>query len=61
MSNHTSLSGTVPPVAPGQVVRTAELLAQFRAMAQDDPRRQQTLISVLLSINCVASGFGWTG
>ncbi len=41
--------------------KQVELLAQFRAMADDDPRRQQTLISLLLSINCVASGFGWTG
>ncbi len=41
--------------------KQVELLARFRAMAEDDPRREQTLISLLLSINCVASGFGWTG
>ena len=41
--------------------KQVELLAQFRALAKDDPARQQTLVALLLSINCVAAGFGWTG
>lgn len=38
-----------------------KLLARFRDTEKDDPARQDYLISLLLSINCVASGLGWTG
>ncbi len=37
------------------------LIKDFRAMPADDPRRERLLISLLLSINCIAAGFGWTG
>lgn len=38
-----------------------KLLKRFRGTDRDDPARQQHLDSLLLSINCVASGLGWTG
>ncbi len=37
------------------------LIKRFRSTDRSDPRRQEYLISLLLSINCVASGLGWTG
>jgi phosphoenolpyruvate carboxylase len=37
-----------------------ELLRRFRA-AQTDAERQQILSALLLSINCISSGFGATG
>ena len=41
--------------------KQVELLAACREMTEDDPRRPQTVASLLLSINCLAAGFGWTG
>ncbi len=41
--------------------KQVELLAAFRGMGDDDARRPQTVASLLLSINCLAAGFGWTG
>jgi len=38
-----------------------KLIKAFRAMPADDPQRERLLISLLLSINCIAAGFGWTG
>ena len=37
------------------------LLAEFRAMNHEDQDYQQKLVALLLSINCVAAGLGWTG
>lgn len=37
------------------------LIKSFRSMEEDDSKRQQHLISLLLSINCIATGLGWTG
>ncbi len=37
------------------------LIKAFRAMPAEDPGRERLLISLLLSINCIAAGFGWTG
>ncbi|HEX6965462.1 MAG TPA: phosphoenolpyruvate carboxylase [Gemmatimonadaceae bacterium] len=38
-----------------------DLLARVRAAAPDDPARSTYLSALLLSINCVAAGFGTTG
>ncbi|MGH8582580.1 MAG: phosphoenolpyruvate carboxylase [Gammaproteobacteria bacterium] len=37
------------------------LLREFRSAAADPRARREGLVALLLSINCVASGFGWTG
>ncbi len=37
------------------------LIKHFREMADDDPSRQEALVSLLLSINCISTGLGWTG
>ena len=41
--------------------KQAELLGELRTLGSDDSRYPQTLNSLLLSINCLAAGFGWTG
>lgn len=38
-----------------------KLLTRVRETQKDDPARQKHLTSLLLAINCVASGLGWTG
>ena len=39
-----------------------KLVKQFRAGQADGKKGDQnTLVSLLLSINCVAAGLGWTG
>jgi phosphoenolpyruvate carboxylase len=39
-----------------------ELIRKFRTTKQKDPKAaEQYLISLLLSINCIAAGLGWTG
>ena len=37
------------------------LIREFRALSPESPNYQKKLIALLLSINCVASGLGWTG
>ena len=37
------------------------LIQRFRSLDENDPHRKQALISLLLSINCIAAGLGWTG
>ena len=38
------------------------LITELRGMdAKDDPRYREKLVALLLSINCVAAGLGWTG
>jgi phosphoenolpyruvate carboxylase len=37
-----------------------DLLAEFRAET-DPERREATLAPLLMSMNCIASGLGWTG
>ncbi len=37
------------------------LIKQFRDLPEDDPSRSEALISLLLSINCISTGLGWTG
>ncbi len=37
------------------------LIREFRRLEADSPERERLLIPLLLSINCIASGFGWTG
>jgi len=39
----------------------AKLVKQFRADQQSDSTKNSNLIPLLLSINCVAAGLGWTG
>ncbi len=41
--------------------RQVDLLARVRARRSEGPLRQEDLVPLLLSINCVASGLGWTG
>ncbi|HEX2237266.1 MAG TPA: phosphoenolpyruvate carboxylase [Gammaproteobacteria bacterium] len=38
-----------------------KLVERFRNMDKDNPARQEYLVSLLLSINCVAAALGWTG
>jgi phosphoenolpyruvate carboxylase len=38
-----------------------KLVRRFRARRKDDPHRLDDLIPLLLSINCVSTGLGWTG
>ena len=38
-----------------------DLLAQFRAEQADGATRMQTLVPLLLSMNCISAGLGWTG
>src|SRR5680860_296393 len=38
-----------------------KLIKRFRGIDKEDPARQEYLISLLLSFNCVAAGLGWTG
>jgi phosphoenolpyruvate carboxylase len=38
-----------------------KLIRRFRAARQRDPNTRDGLIPLLLSINCIASGLGWTG
>lgn len=37
------------------------LVKHFRSRSKDDEQRLEDLIPLLLSINCVSSGLGWTG
>jgi phosphoenolpyruvate carboxylase len=38
-----------------------ELLREFRAAPKGDRRRKDALVPLLLSMNCIATGLGWTG
>jgi phosphoenolpyruvate carboxylase len=38
-----------------------KLIERFRNADKNDTARQEHLVSLLLSINCVAAGLGWTG
>ncbi|MGH8501555.1 MAG: phosphoenolpyruvate carboxylase [Gammaproteobacteria bacterium] len=38
-----------------------KLIKRFRSTDKEDPGRREYLVSLLLSINCVAAGLGWTG
>ncbi len=38
-----------------------ELIRRFRAVKERDEPRDEHLVPLLLSINCVAAGLGWTG
>jgi phosphoenolpyruvate carboxylase len=42
-------------------VEQVELVRRFRAASADDERRDERLAPLLLSMNCVAAGLGWTG
>lgn len=48
---------TISQVSHEQV----KLVERFRNMDKDNPARQEYLVSLLLSINCVAAALGWTG
>lgn len=37
------------------------LIRHFRSLPQNDPERKRVLIPLLMSINCIATGLGWTG
>ena len=37
------------------------LIKHFRELPEDDASRGETLVSLLLSINCISTGLGWTG
>jgi phosphoenolpyruvate carboxylase len=41
--------------------RQVELLRRFRGASGTDEARHELLTPLLLSINCVAAGLGWTG
>ncbi len=37
------------------------LIKHFRSLPEDDPNRRKALVPLLMSINCIATGLGWTG
>lgn len=37
------------------------LLAEHRALAEDDAVNDETLVPLLVSMNCISAGLGWTG
>jgi phosphoenolpyruvate carboxylase len=37
------------------------LIRHFRNLPENDPERKRVLIPLLMSINCIATGLGWTG
>ena len=41
--------------------RQVDLLAAFRGCAEDDPERERIVVPLLMSMNCIANGLGWTG
>ncbi|MGI9408093.1 MAG: phosphoenolpyruvate carboxylase, partial [Hyphomicrobiaceae bacterium] len=38
-----------------------ELLREFRAVGTDNTDREEVTVPLLMSMNCIASGLGWTG
>ncbi|MGF1610540.1 MAG: phosphoenolpyruvate carboxylase [Kiloniellales bacterium] len=42
-------------------LQQVRLIERFRARRPDEPGRRDDLVALLLSINCIASGLGWTG
>ncbi len=42
-------------------IEQVKLIKAFRGKGADDASRQPDLVALLLSINCIASGLGWTG
>ena len=38
-----------------------ELLKRYRACSEESDERRQVRVPLLLSMNCVATGLGWTG
>ena len=42
-------------------IEQVELVKKFRSEEFDDQDKQEVLVSLLLSINCVAAGIGSTG
>lgn len=38
-----------------------DLLRAFRAMPDTDPDRERVTVPLLMSMNCIANGLGWTG
>lgn len=55
------LTRRLPAISQVGLVQV-ELIRKFRKTKQTDPKAaEQYLISLLLSINCIAAGLGWTG
>ena len=42
-------------------LRQVELLSDFRAARLEDTTSRNMLVSLMLSMNCVSAGLGWTG
>ena len=42
-------------------LQQVQLIERFRARRPDEPGSRDDLVALLLSINCIASGLGWTG
>jgi phosphoenolpyruvate carboxylase len=38
-----------------------DLLTRYRSCDEDSDERRQTRVPLLLSMNCIATGLGWTG
>ena len=51
--------------AAGLITRTnrwqVDLLRDLRAMPADHPGREDVIVPLVMSMNCIASGLGWTG
>ncbi|MEM8844139.1 MAG: phosphoenolpyruvate carboxylase [Pseudomonadota bacterium] len=57
---HTTMTARVDGIR--QIgLEQVKLVKQFRALKEDDTTVKVNLVALLLSINCVAAGLGWTG
>ena len=57
---HTTMNARVDGIR--QIgLEQVKLVKQFRALKADDTTVRVNLVALLLSINCVAAGLGWTG
>ena len=57
---HSSMSVRIDPIK--QIgFEQVKLVKQLREMKANDSMSNASLVPLLLSINCVAAGLGWTG
>ena len=53
--------GEIKPLIDRTNLLQVELLGEFRAAQSCDKLRRSTTVPLLLSMNCIATGLGWTG
>jgi phosphoenolpyruvate carboxylase len=54
------IDGRMPFIARCNALQV-ELLRELRTLEPSDPSRDRVLVPLLLSMNCIATGLGWTG